>query len=194
MSPGATSDRVYAEIRRRLAEGELRPGARIEPAALGEELFASVTPVRDALHRLAGERLVEMPRHNGFRVPAPTEAALRDLYRWRGQLVALALRNRPPPDTAGASPPQEAAQLFAAVAAWPGSAEHVAAVAALNDRIAPFGRAERHVLDGLDAEFQTLVHVLNAAEPRALARATALYHARRIRAVPRIVAARTEGL
>lgn len=56
-----TFGRVYAAIKQQLLEGAFRPGERIEPAILSDELGASVTPVRDALHRLAGERLVEAP-------------------------------------------------------------------------------------------------------------------------------------
>ena len=58
MSPGATFERVYNEIKRMLAEGELLPGTPIEPALIGKEIASSITPMRDALHRLTGERLV----------------------------------------------------------------------------------------------------------------------------------------
>ena len=58
---------------------------------LADELNASVTPVRDALHRLTGERLVEAPRHEGFRVPMITETMLRHLYAWHLDLLLLAV-------------------------------------------------------------------------------------------------------
>src|SRR5690349_3688178 len=89
-SPG-TFERVYAAIKQRLREGVYRPGERLEPALLAEELNASVTPVRDALHRLTGERLVETPRHEGFRVPMMTEPLLRFLYGWHLALLLLAV-------------------------------------------------------------------------------------------------------
>lgn len=96
MSPGATFERVYNELKRMLAEGELPPGSPIEPALIGRQLASSITPVRDALHRLTGERLVEAPSHNGFRVPLPSEAALRDLYNWNGLVLGLAAKQLPP--------------------------------------------------------------------------------------------------
>src|ERR1700746_388476 len=93
ISPG-TFERVYAAIKARLRSGVYRPGERLEPAALADELNASVTPIRDALHRLTGERLVEAPRHEGFRVPMLTETTLRHLYAWHQDLLLLAILNR----------------------------------------------------------------------------------------------------
>jgi DNA-binding GntR family transcriptional regulator len=67
MSPGQTFERVYLELKRQLHEGTRPPGTPLEPTAIGDELGTSFTPVRDALHRLVGESLVENPRHNGSR-------------------------------------------------------------------------------------------------------------------------------
>ena len=94
MSRPGTFERVYAAIKRQLREGVFRPGDRLEPAVLSEQLNASVTPVRDALHRPTGERLVEAPRHEGFRVPMLTETMLRHLYAWHRDLLLLALARR----------------------------------------------------------------------------------------------------
>src|SRR5690349_24957565 len=91
MTPPGTFERVYAAIKQRLRDGAYRPGTRLEPAALSDELNASVTPVRDALHRLTGERLVEAPRHEGFRAPMMTETLLRQLYAWHLDLLLLAV-------------------------------------------------------------------------------------------------------
>ena len=66
-------------------------GRHLEPVAIGHDLSASITPVRDALHRLVGERLVEAPRNDGFRVPIITELALRQLYGWQTALLRLAV-------------------------------------------------------------------------------------------------------
>jgi len=72
MTPPGTFDRVYAAIRKRLRDGLYRPGERLEPALLSDELNASVTPVRDALHRLTGERLVEALSSSKGRATTPT--------------------------------------------------------------------------------------------------------------------------
>jgi DNA-binding GntR family transcriptional regulator len=94
VSPGPTFDRVYLALKEQLISGRFAPGDHLEPTTIGEELNASITPVRDALHRLVGERMVEAPRNDGFRVPAPTEAELRDLYGWNCRLLELALGRR----------------------------------------------------------------------------------------------------
>ena len=95
MNPGVTAERVYEGLKRLLLSGDHVPGERIELARFAEELASSVTPVRDALHRLAGERLIEMRTGDGFHLPMVTESALRALYAWTGDLARLAVRASP---------------------------------------------------------------------------------------------------
>lgn len=198
MSPGVTFERVYRELKRRLADGTLRPGQPIEPAAMSAELAASVTPIRDALHRLVGERLVEAPNHNGFRVPRPSEVELRDLYLWNGRLLDLAVRQVGPdtlrtlsrvfPDTEidGAT-----ADLFLRIAKATSSAEHARTVARLNDRLAPCRRVERQVLGSMAEELGAIRALVQAGERSGLNRALVRYHQRRAAATPHILAAIT---
>lgn len=201
MSPGATFDRVYHELKRMLAEGELPPGTPIEPALIGKQIASSITPIRDALHRLTGERLVEAPNHNGFRVPLITEAGLRDLYNWNGQILALALRNmRPvqPNHRASVSPPQSdkldpIAGLFEEVALAGGNVEHLRTVEQLNDRLAPMRKVEPQLLDGTDEEHAKLRELFDRADRSGFATLLDRYHRRRFRAVPDLLAARTAG-
>ncbi len=197
MSAGATFDRVYREIKRRLAEAQFPPGERIEPAHLASELHASITPVRDALHRLAGERLVESPEHNGFRMPLLTEAALRDLYAWRGLLLTLAIGRLPKGQPLRAVVQTEdreedqsptVAPLFVELANATGSPEHSVAVAALGDRLAPFRLAEADVLENIADEAAGIAAILRAGERRELRQALVRYHRRRGRMTPQILA------
>src|SRR5574338_35849 len=135
MTPPGTFERVYAAIKQRLREGLYRPGDRLEPALLSDELNASVTPVRDALHRLTGERLVEAPRHEGFRVPMLTDALLRQLYAWHLDLLLLAVTKHRAAAFAdegflnqgpSASPVHERQKaIFVALAQAAGNPEHV---------------------------------------------------------------------
>lgn len=196
MSPGVTFERVYRELKRRLADGSLRPGQPIEPAQMSAELAASITPIRDALHRLVGERLVEAPNHNGFRVPRPSEAELRDLYLWNGELVGLELRQIHP-DTLKeirlGSPDvgidTATAELFLQIARTTGSAEHAQAVGRLNDRLAPHRRVEPNVLSDLQEELDAIGALLEGGERTRSVRAIARYHQRRARAAPHILTA-----
>jgi len=85
------SDRVYHEIRRRLLAGDYRLHARLDVGALADGLGASSTPVREALVRLAAERLITARPSRGFFVSLWSESELRALYEWRAWLAAGAL-------------------------------------------------------------------------------------------------------
>jgi DNA-binding GntR family transcriptional regulator len=198
VTPPGTFDRVYAAIRQRLREGVYRPGERLEPTLLSDELNASVTPVRDALHRLTGERLVEAPRHEGFRAPMMTETMLRQLYAWHLDLLLLALTkhraasvgddplasdrhsDRPAHDRHNA--------LFLALARSAGNPEHVAALEAVTHRLEPVQQIEEMFLDETDGETTEIVRALGAHDRRSLRRALVRYHRRREKIVPELLA------
>ena len=97
MSPGATMERVYIDLKIRIMSGAYPPGTRLDPRQIARSLNASATPVRDALHRLAGERIVDSWHQEGFRQPWLAEADLTELYEWGGKLLSLALKGRSPP-------------------------------------------------------------------------------------------------
>jgi DNA-binding GntR family transcriptional regulator len=75
---GAASlaDRAYYAIREMIVSLELRPGAVIDERALMERLEIGRTPTREALRRLAQERLVEVYPRRGMFV---TSVEIRDL-------------------------------------------------------------------------------------------------------------------
>lgn len=198
MSPGPTFDRVYLALKDQLTSGRFPPGEHLEPALLGPELNASITPVRDALHRLVGERIVEAPRNDGFRVPAPTEADLRDLYGWSRTLLELAMRaraSRSPaaalraPAPGGGEALDSAADLFRAIARRTGSPEHEAAMESLNDRLAPLRIAETRILEDVAEEFGSLRTAWEKDDFVPLRRCIAAYHRRRQRCVPELLIA-----
>lgn len=91
MSPGATMERVYFDLKGRILAGDFAPGERLDPARLADDLAASATPVRDALHRLSGERLVDSWHQEGFRLPLLAEVDLHDLYCWSRWLIGQSL-------------------------------------------------------------------------------------------------------
>jgi DNA-binding GntR family transcriptional regulator len=201
MSPGPTFDRVYPALKEQLMSGRFAPGDHLEPAAIGQELNSSITPVRDALHRLVGEKLVEVPRNDGFRVPSPTEAELRDLYRWNGVLLEQALRQRPSAtaaavphrgeeqDVAPGSAARSAAELFRHMARRSGNAELEAAVENVSDRLAALRVVEARVFADLAEELAGLCALLADANTGPLRRAIAAYHRRRQRCVPDLLVA-----
>ena len=194
--PG-TFDRVYAAIKERLRSGVYRPGERLEPAALSDELNASVTPIRDALHRLTGERLVEAPRHEGFRVPMLTETTLRHLYAWHHDLLLLAILGRKLPASEPELPPEISDRstalhercnaAFLALARSSGNPEHLIALATLTERIEPVQRLEDALLDAAEEESAGIVAAITSGDRRLLRKALIHYHRRRERIVPEVI-------
>lgn len=201
MSPGPTFDRVYPALKEQLMSGRFAPGDHLEPTAIGQELNASITPVRDALHRLVGEQLVAAPRGEGFRVPSPTEAELRGLYGWNRELLELALRRNPPTSggaalyaarqslTPSGPGPLTAADLFRRIARRSGNPEHEAAVETLSDRLAATRLVEARLFEDLEQELATLAALLAEDDCAALRRAIASYHRRRQRCAPELLIA-----
>lgn len=195
MSPGATFERVYNELKRMLAEGELPPGTPIEPALIGKQIASSITPIRDALHRLTGERLVEAPNHNGFRVPLLTEAELRDLYTWNAQVVGLAVKRASVSSISALSflsSPENltatASDLFIMLARATGSREHLRTITRLNDQLAPYRRVEPLILDNVAPEHAEFAELCTSNHKARLGALVVRYHQRRLKAVSLILA------
>lgn len=59
---------VEDQLRRAILSGDLQPGERLLTAQLSERFQVSPTPLREALHRFAGEGLVEFVPQRGARV------------------------------------------------------------------------------------------------------------------------------
>ncbi|MDP9423638.1 MAG: GntR family transcriptional regulator [Pseudomonadota bacterium] len=198
MSPPGTFERVYAAIKDQLRRGTFRPGERLEPAALGDQLNSSVTPIRDALHRLTGERLVEAPRHEGFRTPLVTETTLRHLYAWHLDLLLLATARhhwRPVnvverddfPTPAPANQMDRLNALFLKLAETGGNPEHLVALRALIERMEPYQRFEDELLDAVQAETDAIAVAISVGDRRALRKSLVAYHRRRARLVPELI-------
>lgn len=198
MTRPGTFERVYAAIKQHLREGVFRPGDRLEPAVLSEELNASVTPVRDALHRLTGERLVEAPRHEGFRAPLVTETMLRHLYAWHRDLLLLATARRHwGPVSVGQD--EDSSRLtplgllhrqnafFLKLVEAGGNPEHLFALRTLMERMEPFQRFEDELLDAVQEETETIVAAISAGDRPALRKSLVAYHRRRARLIPELV-------
>lgn len=184
MNAAPVFDRVYGGLKQLLRGGTLVPGTRLDPANFAEQLAASVTPVRDALHRLAGEHMV-VATNDGFQVPSLSEPDLRDLYDWHNQLLLLALRTSHrthagflPQLPVEAHLAEIAEQLFAAIANAAPNLELRRAVAALGDRLQATRRAEALVLPGLGQELSDLIE----GDLRTLRTLLGRYHRRRIAA------------
>ncbi|WP_162875626.1 GntR family transcriptional regulator [Sphingomonas crusticola] len=187
MNAGPVSDRVYAALRARILGHRHPPGERLDAAELADRLTSSVTPVRDALNRLAGEGLVEAHSGDGFFLPAFDEPGLADLYRWSSDLMSLVLRQKVMPrerrrgGAGGASNAERIAGLFAGIAALSDNIEHGRAVARCSARLSAARMVEAEIFPDLDEEFAQIDALDRAQERVALGRILRHYHARRVK-------------
>ncbi|MHA6618540.1 GntR family transcriptional regulator [Pseudonocardia sp. DLS-67] len=86
------AEQVYEILEEMITFQELPPGVSVSESSLMEKLGYGRTPVREALQRLARERMVEIHPHRGvFVAPASVEAQFRLLELRRG-LEEMAVR------------------------------------------------------------------------------------------------------
>ncbi|NKY99711.1 GntR family transcriptional regulator [Nocardiopsis alborubida] len=77
---------AYTELRRRITSGELAPGSRLSQYELAEEMGMSITPLREAIRRLASEDWVAMDTHRDVRVAPMSASEARELLEARFSL------------------------------------------------------------------------------------------------------------
>lgn len=83
---------VYDQIRLDILTGDLRPGEKLRSVFLRGRYRAGISPVREALNRLATERLVCREDQRGFHVAGVSKADLIELTKTRCWLEEIALR------------------------------------------------------------------------------------------------------
>lgn len=72
--------------------GTLEPGASLNSVDLAEKYQVSRTPVREALMLLEQEGLVVVSARKRARVASPTRSEIREIYRLRGFLLAVMVK------------------------------------------------------------------------------------------------------
>ncbi len=198
MNAGATFERVYAGLKAQLLANGFPPGARLDPTALAQDLSSSVTPVRDALHLLTGERLVDTRIGDGFHLPHITGPGLEDLYAWSADTLLASLRHRAPVRdnatrsfSADTSIAQRTAEIFAAIATGSANNEHGWAVLSIGDRLHAARLVEPDVIDDADRELAEIEAMID--DIASLRKAITRYHRRRRRVAFDIVRALYRG-
>lgn len=83
---------VYDQIRRDIITGVLSPGFKLGSTSLRERYDVGISPVREALNRLAAEKLVCFEDQKGFHVAGIGSEDLADLIRTRCWIEEIALR------------------------------------------------------------------------------------------------------
>ncbi len=85
-------DEVLDKVKKFIITGRYLPGQRIVIDSLAKELGVSVTPVREALHYLAAQGLLNIEPHRGFLVRKWSEKEIEDLLSLKCYLEKLAVR------------------------------------------------------------------------------------------------------
>lgn len=86
------ADRVCDQIATAIIKGDILPGQKISEPELARSYGISRGPLREAIRRLEGWRLVERKAHVGARVVKLTARELIEIYRVREALEGMACR------------------------------------------------------------------------------------------------------
>ena len=85
-------EKTYDYLKANIFSGHFIPGERLAEEHLAEELGVSRTPVREALHKLEQEGLIEPLESRGFCVPRDSLEEIEDLFDIRTVLEGYTLK------------------------------------------------------------------------------------------------------
>ena len=85
-------EKTYEYIKSSIFSGRFTPGERLTEEHLAEELGVSRTPVREALHKLEQDGLIEPLESRGFCIPRDSEEEIEDLFELRTVLEGYTLK------------------------------------------------------------------------------------------------------
>ena len=198
MSPAHVLEPTYDALRRRLIAGAWPAGHRLEAGKLAQDLGVSMTPVRDSLNRLTGERLVHASAGDGFHVPRLDATDLARLIDWHHLLLGVAL---PALETGQATlhlphghngVADHSAILFAAIGAAAGSLEVDWAIGNAAARLGPYRRIEEMFLTDASAEISRIEALARAGSWEAMSHFIQHYHEQRHALAPQLAHAARE--
>jgi len=86
------ADVVFEAIDEAILNGDIAPGSKLTEEQLAAHFGISRGPLREAINRLEGRRLIERIPHAGVRVIALSDADLAEIYAMREVLEGLACR------------------------------------------------------------------------------------------------------
>lgn len=89
---GTIADRICNQLKNDIIEGRLAQGSKIIEEDLAKDYGSSRGPIREAIRRLEGMRLVERIPHAGARVVTLTAETMHDLYIVREALEGMSAR------------------------------------------------------------------------------------------------------
>jgi len=149
MSPeSVTADRIQRELKLNIIDGRFPPGAVLGLQLIAGMFGTSISPVRDALNRLVGERIVELQPGGGFAVPIFDSRKAYNIYSWHADIAKAIVKVMDSLDQIG-SPPAflgegrsepvaiagATAEFFNALASCSPNPEHQVAIEILGERL-----------------------------------------------------------
>jgi GntR family transcriptional regulator, colanic acid and biofilm gene transcriptional regulator len=90
VNKASLSEQIYRNLRLSLMEGEYRPGERLTIQGVAEIYGTSITPVREAIMRLASEKALTFTAATSVSVPVLKPRDLREIVAIRIQLEGMA--------------------------------------------------------------------------------------------------------
>jgi DNA-binding transcriptional MocR family regulator len=185
VSPSYVLEPTYEKIRNRLIEGIWPQGERLQALRIADDLGVSMTPVRDALNRLAGERMIEVVPGNGFRTVRMPPDTLRDLLALNRDLLTQVCLARPlraertsKLGTGGYA--DLLGKLYEAIAVATGSNEIVETVKGISSRLHRARQFEPHVIKTSSADLARMIEAWSQAATETLQARLIAFHDERL--------------
>ena len=193
---------LYEQVKALVLEEPVSRGQRIDLQRLADRYRVSITPIREVLFELMGQRLVSSHLAGGFQVVVPDAAALQDLYAWFGQQLLATIHLLPDPvmrrivspfattiATLQQSDPGDLiARLALAIGQASGNAEVVDQIARGNERLFRARRGEAALFPDRTREFASIVKVNGFDVRNNVRRRLLAYHRRRVEQSAQIAA------
>ena len=193
---------LLSQLRDQISEGFFPQSDRMDLQLLADRFGVSVTPVREALFELIGERLVEHHPFGGFQPATHDPVKLMHLYAWSGHHLLAALHLLPEPvirkaiapiaemvTGVTAFDPRVVIERFAAgIGEATGNGEFISQIEALNWRLRRARLVEPKLFGDRDRELVSLVRSNGLNVRKNVRRRLTAYHRRRIENAAQIAA------
>ena len=198
-----TEGAVYERIKHWLLAQTLVPGQLLQIGVLADELGVSTTPVREALTRLAAERMIMSVPKRGFFARTPSEDDILGLYSVNQTILDAAVARWPeasgpvaPAEATAAGVPvqdrsaeqlaRQTGELFLQVATRSGVGEFAEIVRNMNDRLHHARVLECEIVPNVFVEIGRVATLVAGNDRTPLREALKAYHDERTRLVSAI--------
>jgi DNA-binding GntR family transcriptional regulator len=192
-----TEGAVYERIKNWLLAQALVPGQLLQIGVLADELGVSTTPVREALTRLAAERMIMSVPKRGFFARTPSEDDIFGLYLVNRTILDAAVGRWPEVNPGPAAATDEGApipiqersaeqlarqtgELFLQVALRSGVGEFAEIVRNMNDRLHHARMLECEIVPDVFVEVDRIAELIAAHDREQLRPALETYHNQRL--------------